>query len=239
MRLEAPYPCALLMLAAGFAFAAESGEPAPAAPKLQTATFALGCFWKPDARFGSLKGVVRTQVGYSGGTKEKPTYHDLGDHSEVVQVEFDPAVVSYEYLLKVFWTTHNPCARVANRQYRASIYFQDEEQQRLAEASRETLAKELKDRKITTEIRQAGTFWRAEEYHQKYYLRQIHPAFDVFEAVFRTDRPFADATISARANGLAGHFGTVEDVAKESETLDLSPENREKLLDALRAYLKP
>src|SRR4051812_14157562 len=82
-----------------------------------TATFAMGCFWSPDARFGSTPGVVRTRVGYTGGELPDPTYAKLGDHTETIQLDYDPARISYEELLQIFWTGHNPVKRVWGRQY--------------------------------------------------------------------------------------------------------------------------
>jgi methionine-S-sulfoxide reductase len=78
------------------------------AVRMETASFALGCFWGPEARFGVINGVVHTRVGYAGGTTPHPRYRDLGDHSETVQVDFDPAVITYAELLDVFWKSHNP-----------------------------------------------------------------------------------------------------------------------------------
>jgi peptide-methionine (S)-S-oxide reductase len=142
------------------------------------ATFGAGCFWGVEAAFRKIKGVTATAVGYTGGTLENPTYHDVctdrTGHAEVVQVEYDPAQVSYDDLLKVFWENHDPTT--LNRQgpdygsqYRSAIFYHTPEQQAAARASKVQLeASGHFRRPIVTEITAATTFYRAEEYHQQY-----------------------------------------------------------------------
>jgi peptide-methionine (S)-S-oxide reductase len=144
----------------------------------QKATFAAGCFWGAEAVFRRIKGVVAAAVGYMGGTLDKPTYEDVctdrTGHAEVVQIEYDPAQVSYDELLKVFWDNHDPTT--LNRQgpdvgtqYRSAIFYHTPEQQAAANASKEKLqASGRFPRPIVTEIIPAATFYRAEEYHQQY-----------------------------------------------------------------------
>ena len=146
----------------------------------ETATFAAGCFWGVEAAFRQVEGVVDTVVGYTGGRKERPTYEEVSSgnsgHAEAVQITFDPARVSYEKLLSVFWSIHDPTQ--VNRQgpdigtnYRSAIFYHTAAQKAAAEASKEQLAKTGKygKRPIATEIVPASTFWRAEEYHQRYF----------------------------------------------------------------------
>ena len=142
--------------------------------KLQLATFAAGCFWGVEEAFRETKGVKSTIVGYTGGWFNDPTYRDT--HAEAVQVQFDPNEVSYEDLLDVFWYIHNPTTK--NRQgpdigsqYRSMIAYHTPEQELLAKKSKEDLEKsgKLNGRRIVTEIVPASTFYKAEEYHQKYY----------------------------------------------------------------------
>ncbi|MGE0406882.1 MAG: peptide-methionine (S)-S-oxide reductase MsrA [Candidatus Korobacteraceae bacterium] len=144
----------------------------------ETATFGAGCFWTPEETFRRLKGVVNTAVGYMGGHMENPTYQDVctdeTGHAEVVQVMFDPQVLSYEDLLNVFWGIHDPTqvnrqGPDVGRQYRTAIFFHTPEQEQIAKASLERLAKSGRyQRRLATEIVPATTFWRAEEYHQRY-----------------------------------------------------------------------
>ena len=149
---------------------------------LEKATFGAGCFWGVEAAFRKVDGVVDTAVGYSGGHTPNPTYEDVCSHTtghaEVVQVTFDPARVSYEELLEVFWRIHDPTQ--VNRQgpdigdqYRSVIFYHSGEQRRIAEESRAALeASGRLSRPVATKIEPAQTFWRAEEYHQRYYEKR-------------------------------------------------------------------
>ncbi len=138
------------------------------------ATFAAGCFWGVEAAFRSVPGVTATRVGYIGGRATDPTYRQVCDHetghAEAVEVEFDPAKVSYEHLLGVFWSIHNPTAnnRGAGSQYRSAVFVHDEEQRRIAEGSRNSVQSRCAA-PVTTEITPTPEFWEAEEYHQRYY----------------------------------------------------------------------
>ena len=146
------------------------------------ATFGAGCFWGVEETFRKIPGVKATAAGYSGGRLADPTYEDVctdeTGHAEVVEVEYDPAVVPYERLLDVFWESHNPTQ--VNRQgpdvgtqYRSVIFFHDAEQEKTAQASRDRLAASGRfARPIATEISPAQPFWRAEEYHQRYFEKR-------------------------------------------------------------------
>jgi peptide-methionine (S)-S-oxide reductase len=145
---------------------------------MATATFAAGCFWGVEAAFRQVEGVTATAVGYIGGHAEKPTYEDVctdtTGHAEAVEVQYDPQRVSYEALLDVFWTNHDPTT--LNRQgpdigtqYRSAIFYHSPEQQQAAVASKQRLeASGTFNRPIVTQIVEADTFNRAEEYHQQY-----------------------------------------------------------------------
>ena len=145
------------------------------------ATFAAGCFWHVEDLFRKTKGVKSTRVGYIGGNLSNPTYEevctDKTGHAEAVEVDFDPNEISYEELLDIFWNNHNPTS--LNRQgpdvgiqYRSSIFFHDETQKQIAEKSKENLESSGKfSKKIVTEITSAPEFYKAEEYHQKYFQK--------------------------------------------------------------------
>src|SRR5579864_2016998 len=145
---------------------------------IEKAAFAAGCFWGVEETFRQLKGVVSTAVGYEGGSFPNPTYQDVctdrTGHAEAVEIEYDPAQVSYEQLLDVFWKNHNPTT--LNRQgpdvgsqYRSAIFYHTPEQLEIAQASKEQLSQSGKfKRPIVTQIAPATTFYRAEEYHQRY-----------------------------------------------------------------------
>ena len=147
---------------------------------METATFAAGCFWGVEAAFRRLPGVLSAAVGYTGGTRPSPTYEevcaDRTGHAEAVQIEYDPARLPYEELLATFWRIHDPTT--PNRQgpdvgsqYRSAVFYHTPEQQAAAEASRDRLAQSgaYEGRPVVTEILPAATFWRAEEYHQRYF----------------------------------------------------------------------
>ncbi len=144
----------------------------------QKATFAAGCFWGVEATFRQVKGVVATAVGFEGGSFSNPSYHDVctdrTGHAEAVEVDYDPARVSYEDLLAVFWANHDPTTLDRQgpdfgSQYRSVIFYHTPEQQVAALASKEKLQGSGSYRRpIVTQIVPASTFYRAEEYHQQY-----------------------------------------------------------------------
>src|ERR1700690_1509960 len=145
---------------------------------MEKATFAAGCFWGVEATFRQLPGVAASRVGYIGGQTENPTYKDVctdrTGHAEAVEVEFDPAKIRYADLLKVFWENHDPTQ--VNRQgpdwgtqYRSAIFFHSPDQEAAAQAFIARLTEEKRFSKpIATQVVPAETFWRAEEYHQRY-----------------------------------------------------------------------
>lgn len=172
--------------------------------KLETATFASGCFWCTEAFFQRLKGVESVQSGYIGGTTKNPTYEQVCSgktgHAEAIQIKFDPATIAYEELLEVFWRTHDPTTlnrqgADSGTQYRSGVFYHDEEQKKLAEHYKQKLddAKAF-DAPIVTEITKASEFYPAEDYHQKYFNlnpRQgycqivIAPKIEKFKKVFK------------------------------------------------------
>ncbi len=141
----------------------------------KTAVFANGCFWCTEAVFSMLKGVTAVLPGYTGGNTENPNYYRHGDHAEAIEIKYDPAVISYDDLLSVFFNTHDPTTlnRQGNdvgTQYRSGIYYIDDEQKEKAE----TLVRELNeskayDKPVVTEIKPLTKFYVAEEYHREYY----------------------------------------------------------------------
>jgi len=152
---------------------------------IQAAYFATGCFWGAERRFWQLEGVIQTSVGYMGGSKSDPTYQEVctgkTNHAEIVEVIYDPSVISYEKLLAEFWVMHDPTSLNQQggdigTQYRSAIYTASAEQLNQALSSREIYQKELSNNgmdKIVTEILPASgiTYWLAEEYHQKYLVK--------------------------------------------------------------------
>ena len=145
------------------------------------ATFAAGCFWHVEGLFRKVKGVSSATSGYTGGATPNPSYDDVctdrTGHAEAVQVEYDPEQISYAELLKVFWENHNPTT--LNRQgpdvgtqYRSAIFYHDPEQENAAKESMKNLQESMPEKKIVTEITPAKEFFKAEEYHQRYFEKQ-------------------------------------------------------------------
>ncbi len=166
---------AMASLLAGLGLAA-----AQPSPKTAVATFAGGCFWCTEADFDKVAGVVSTTSGYTGGTVANATYQQVvggtTGHAEAVEIVYDPQQVSYQKLLDTFWRNHDPLAKDRQfcdrgTQYRPAIFYHDDEQRRLAEASKLAVQKRFAPRVVHTEIVKAGAFYKAEEYHQDYYKK--------------------------------------------------------------------
>ena len=158
--------------------AADTAAPAPS--KTATAIFAGGCFWCTESDFEKLPGVISAESGYTGGKKADPTYEQVSDggtgHTEAVRVTYDPEKVTYSNLVEYFWHTIDPTVKDrqfcdAGTQYRSAIFWQNEDERKLAEASRAALLASGKFKTIYTEIVAASTFYPAEEYHQDYYKK--------------------------------------------------------------------
>ena len=197
--------------------------------KIDTATFGLGWFWGSDAAFGALKGVVRTRVGYAGGVSESPTYQNIGDHTEVVEVDYNPNLISYKELLDYFFENHNPYRQSYSRQYYSMILYHDEEQfNTILEVKREL--EDNSGKEIQTEINDYQEFFLAETYHQKYYLQQ-HRKFKNHYLDLYSVREFIDSTAVARVNGYLGKKGSKEQLLNEIGKLGLTEELQKELLD--------
>jgi len=187
--------------------------------KTQKATFALSWFWFPEAEYGCASGVIRTRVGYTGGTTKFPTYTNLGDHTETIDIDYDPEVTNYEELLKLFWSSHDSTA-CQKRQYMSAIFYHDNEQKELAEMTKR--AHQNKEKKqITTQILPAQTFYNAEDYHQKYLLQSYNGR--LLQSMNIDDgEELINSHVAARVNGYVGRYGTMENFEKEWNKLGLS-----------------
>jgi len=171
--------------------------------------------------------VTRTRVGYTGGTKADPTYYSLGDHTESLQVDYDPQRISYSQLLDIFWASHDPAEQPYSTQYKAVVFYANAEQERLARASAQAVAKRT-GQPVYTEILPLKTFYRAEDYHQKYYLRNTPQLMREAAAFYGGDeRGFTDSTLAARLNGYAGRFGSAALLRAELQSYDLSDSGRD------------
>jgi methionine-S-sulfoxide reductase len=166
-----------------------------------------------------MPGVIRTRVGYAGGTTDDPTYSSIGDHSETIQIDYNPDLVTFAELLDVFWRSHNPSARSFSRQYRSIIFFHNEQQHDLALDTKER-AQAAKT--IYTEILPFSKFFRAEDYHQKYYLRQAGELMGELRGKYSLEEDFTNSTVAARLNGYIGGFGSQDQLEQELDSFALS-----------------
>lgn len=162
---------------------------------------------------------MRTRVGYAGGTKENPTYRQMGNHTETFQVDYDADLISYGDLLDIYWSSHDPFRRIMSRQYMNIIFVHDEEQERLARKS--LLEREHKGT-VYTEIVPFSKFYMAEDYHQKYYLQNTPKLMDEFKRIYPDFNDFVNSTAAARVNGYAGGYGDSASLSRELEELGLS-----------------
>jgi len=171
-------------------------------------------------------------VGYSGGTTKNPTYYDLGDHSESVQIDFDPSRISYRELLDIFWKGHDPRGVSWSRQYRAAIFYHNEGQRKLATETRDRVASETKER-ISTAIEPYMGFHIAEDYHQKHSLRLYPEVMTEFKAIYPDMKSLINSTAVTRVNGYLGGYGSCESLKEEIDGFGLSNRAREVLTSAV------
>ena len=174
--------------------------------------------------------MFRTRVGYAGGLTKNPTYYNLSDHSETIQIEYDPTQISYQELLGIFWDSHNPALKSFSSQYASKIFYHNEEQKRLATESKEREEARING-KIYTEIVPAAGFYQAEDYHQKYYLRGLPGIQEELQRVYPRTEDFIASTAVARINGYAGGYGTAQGLQEQLSSLGLSAAGNNKLLE--------
>ncbi len=172
-------------------------------------------------------------MGYAGGTRENPTYRKMGDHTESLQVDYDPTRVTYAELLEYAWNSHNPFRQPYSRQYMNLIFVHSQKQEKLAQESKARVEQEL-ERAVKTKIIPFSGFYLAENYHQKYYLQNTPRLMDEFREIYPLFQDFVDSTAAARINGyLAGH-GNPDSLSPELDYLGLSPEGSDYLLERVR-----
>jgi peptide-methionine (S)-S-oxide reductase len=223
----------------------------------------MGCFWGPEALFGSLPGVMHTRVGYTGGSTPNPTYRELGDHTETVQLRFDESIIPFTTIIRIFWDKHNPVNinEYKGRQYQSLLYYHDARQQAAIEAELSRREREGLGRP-DTEIAAYAGLHLAEERHQKYYVKRFPNAVTALETLYPgttgegtprldtprldppwfdtprfdtpcLDTPWLDTTIAARLNGIAKGYLNMEQLKSELETWVLSEADRKRLVAAM------
>lgn len=180
---------------------------------------------------GGVSGVIRTRVGYAGGESSDPTYHDLGGHTETVQVDFDPAKISYRELVEVFFADHDSTVPGPSRQYRSVVFVHDTEQERVArEVMQQVQA--TAERPVQTAIEPLKAFHLAEDYHQKYALQGDSLIFGEFRAMYPAMKDLIDSPAAARVNAYLYGEGTAEQLQAEIDRLGLSPQGVARLQEA-------
>lgn len=201
----------------------------------QLVTLGMGCFWGPDARFGSKRGTMQTCVGYAGGTSQTPTYRQMGDHTETVQLLFDPLQISYEDILREFWQNHYPNRdQYKGRQYMSLLFYHTEDQRLLIEVVKKEMEKSLGE-PIETEIVPFHEFTPAEERHQKYYLKRYPNALDQLSEMYPFHEQLKNSTFAARLNGFVKGFGTKESVRKDIAQWNMTDEEKHILTNLFSA----
>jgi peptide-methionine (S)-S-oxide reductase len=178
-----------------------------------------------------MDGVVRTRTGYTGGTTIDPYYEKIGDHSEAIEMDYDPTVVSFEQLLDIFWSCHDPTYPDYSQRVKPRIYYHDEEQKMVALESKRQLELKL-GKKIFTEIVPATEFYLAELNYQKYMLQQVPELVtDLMPVILNSEGSMTNSTALARINGYIGGNGTMEKLAQQLNSLGLSEKGKKKLLE--------
>jgi methionine-S-sulfoxide reductase len=173
--------------------------------------------------------VVRTRVGYAGGTSPNPTYHNLGDHTEAIAMDYDPAKISYQELVEIFWASHVPTQKAWSRQYMAIIFAQGDKQEQVAQETKKIM--ELRGRsKIYTEVAASTEFYLAEDYHQKYYLQKTPQLMEEYKNLYPEWSEFISSTAVARVNGYIAGYGTIGALQKEINMLGLSERGKKILI---------
>lgn len=177
---------------------------------------------------GCLPGVIRTRVGYTGGSTEDPTYHSLGDHAEAVQVDFDPTVLCYERLLQTIFAAHDPTYASPKRQYMSAVFFHDAEQEK---AAREAVSRleAAAGRQVKTLLLPLDRFYLAEDYHQKYYLQGDALLAGELRTFYPEFSDFVRSTAAARINAYLYGCATPEQVRADLDRLGLSEEGKARL----------
>ncbi|WP_203331986.1 peptide-methionine (S)-S-oxide reductase MsrA [Planococcus beigongshangi] len=205
----------------------------PKAETVETATFGMGCFWGPESMFGSIPGVLRTRVGFAGGTSPKPTYRHMGDHTEAVEIDFDPAVILYEELLRTFWQNHYPNrGNYKGRQYISLIRYRGQEQRAAINKVKKEMEKGLGEA-IETDIAAFEDFTLADARHQKYYLKRYPHTLEQLQDLLPKPEHLVDSTFAARLNGFVKGYGKLRLLKDEIAAWDIAEENKEILLTKL------
>jgi peptide-methionine (S)-S-oxide reductase len=176
-------------------------------------------------------------VGYAGGTTSNPTYNNIGNYSETVRVDYDPTIVSYEQLLSAFWDEPGVTYAPYSVQYRSAIFYTTDQQQTLAQASK-TAEESSLGRSTEVSIEPATSFYTAEDYHQKFYLRENGAVAKALIAIYPEAADFRDSTAAARLNGYLGGYGNLDSLKQNLAELGLNQDGQRALLEVANSGLK-
>jgi len=154
-----------------------------------------------------VEGIWKTRVGYTGGSKVNPTYHALGNHTEALQVDFDPQQISFQEVIELVWKSHNPISAPRRSQYKSAIWFADDDQLKIIESTMEPLVERF-GQALTTEVLPLERFYNAEDYHQKYSLQHYKKVMGSFSRMYSQFDDFNNSTAAARLNGFSAGYGS-------------------------------
>lgn len=204
--------------------------------KIETATLGMGWFWGPDARFGHYPGVIRTRVGYAGGTKVNPTYREMGDHTEIIEMDFDPTMMDYSEILNLFWAHHHAqrLNQYRGRQYMSLLLYHNDQQKEKAIQVKQKWENEF-HAKIQTEINAYTGMYLAEDKHQKYYLKRFPKAYNTIKGLFSTHQELVDSTLVTRLNGFVREFGSIQDIERDLMNWGLTKKELSSLITRIRS----
>ena len=174
-------------------------------------------------------------MGYAGGMKKDPTYKDLGDHTETIQIDYDPSVISYSELVRVFWQSHDATQPSWSRQYMSIIFFHNREQQKIAMETRDLEAR-TRGRKVQTAITPYKMFYLAEDYHQKYRLKMHADILEEYRSFYPDSEDITNSTSAARVNGYLAGEGDLGQLDREGPLLGISENTISRIRKTLSQY---
>jgi len=187
----------------------------------ESVTFGMGCFWGAESLYGGTKGVIRTTVGYAGGNSKAPSYRNIGDHTEVLEIDYDPTVISFSRLLYLFWNNHEyGLTNPIKRQYTSLILYHNQEQKEIAEQSKIAEQKLRNPKIITTEIVEKKNFYPAEDYHQKYRLQGYK---ELCDSLNLNSELLRNSYVATKLNGYLVGIGGIKQFQEEVKTMGLTP----------------
>jgi len=202
---------------------------------VETATFAMGCFWGAEAAFGIADGVLRTRAGYAGGSTMDPTYHDLGDHTESVQVDFDPSNISFGNLLDIFLAHIDPYYMPMTDRYISILFYHDDGQKNDIDRRIGEIESEI-GTGVAVKVLPYDGFYPAEEYHQKYYLKSVSDLAKEYYDIFGVPEKLSGSTAAARVNGYVSGMGDSTQLEREIDLLGLSDAGKKRLRQITALY---